>query len=149
MREKYQFEYNLPVVRGHQPIRFSVSSCCCDQCRLYIVADYVMAGGQFLLFAALCILIARAQEAQDDTAIVAAGEENVFRLPEFVHPLHYKLRIVTHLDDEEGFKFTGKVWIKVSKQEVDLRTGLKSPSCRPVITNSREPRRQSKVVELD
>lgn len=76
----------------------------------------------FLSAAALCVLISGCWT--QDTVIVppaaAIAEEvvsssaNIFRLPENIHPLHYKLRIVTHLDDEEGFKFTGKVWIKVS-----------------------------------
>lgn len=79
-----------------------------------------MAGFNGILFlpaAALCLLIAGgpagfvAQETIDPQIESAV---NVFRLPENVHPLHYKLRIVTHLGDEEGFKFTGKVSIKVS-----------------------------------
>lgn len=50
------------------------------------------------------------QHQQDDDDL-----NNVFRLPKHVQPINYKLRIVTHLGDEEGFKFTGKVWIKVSR----------------------------------
>lgn len=79
-----------------------------------------MAGRQFLLFvaavSACSILMTRAQKNGPDSVIVPGieSDKNVFRLPEYIHPLHYKLRIVTHLDDEEGFKFTGKVWIKVS-----------------------------------
>lgn len=79
---------------------------------------------RFVACAAFCMLIcAFLTSAQVEETI---GEEigdseisavNVFRLPQNVHPLHYKLRIVTHLDDEEGFKFTGKVWIKVSRND--------------------------------
>lgn len=78
-----------------------------------------MAGRQLFLSAAtLCVFLISGYSAwaQDVEAVAeeAAVAENVFRLPANIHPLHYKLRIVTHLDDEEGFKFTGKVWIKVS-----------------------------------
>lgn len=87
----------------------------------------MMAGQRFLLFAvaasALCILMTQALQDGTDSLIVPPieSEKNVFRLPEYIHPLHYKLRIVTHLDDEEGFKFTGKVWIKVSMQDTVKR----------------------------
>lgn len=81
------------------------------------------AGRRLPLFVAIafCIVIAgtAAQEPSDSEIVSAPGAPNVFRLPEHIHPLHYKLRIVTHLDDEEGFKFTGKVWIKVSARDVE------------------------------
>lgn len=35
-----------------------------------------------------------------------------YRLPTAVRPEHYKLEVLTHLGDD-GFKFFGKVWIKV------------------------------------
>lgn len=41
------------------------------------------------------------------------GLPHDFRLPESVKPEHYKLEIVTHLGDEDGYSFSGKVWIKV------------------------------------
>lgn len=36
-----------------------------------------------------------------------------YRLPTAVHPEHYKLEILTHLGDDNGFKFYGRVWIKI------------------------------------
>lgn len=44
---------------------------------------------------------------------IFASSEN-YRLPTSLKPEHYKLEVLTHLGDDEGFKFTGKVWIKVS-----------------------------------
>lgn len=39
-----------------------------------------------------------------------------YRLPLTVHPEHYKLEVITHLNDSvsDGFRFSGRVWIKVS-----------------------------------
>lgn len=38
-----------------------------------------------------------------------------YRLPKSIHPEHYRVEILTHLnDDDQGFKYYGKVWIKVS-----------------------------------
>lgn len=38
-----------------------------------------------------------------------------YRLPKNVHPEHYKLEVITHLNDSDsdGFRFSGRVWIKV------------------------------------
>lgn len=85
-----------------------------------------MAGRLVFAVSAVCIIISAYATAQEEAVLIPAEEtsvpvENVFRLPQNVHPLHYKLRIVTHLDDEEGFKFTGKVWIKVSTISIDQR----------------------------
>lgn len=49
---------------------------------------------------------------------VAAAEINNYRLPKSIHPEHYKVQILTHLGDENGFKFYGKVWIKVNIQNL-------------------------------
>lgn len=38
-----------------------------------------------------------------------------YRLPHSVHPEHYRVEILTHLNDnDQGFTYYGKVWIKVS-----------------------------------
>lgn len=38
-----------------------------------------------------------------------------YRLPLTVHPEHYKLEVITHLNDSDsdGYRFSGRVWIKV------------------------------------
>lgn len=53
--------------------------------------------------------------------IVANNDSNkesvppdVYRLPKSVYPDYYKLKVLTHLNDADGFKFYGNVWIKVS-----------------------------------
>ncbi len=38
---------------------------------------------------------------------------NSYRLPTSVRPEHYKLEVITHLGDDDGYEFSGKVWIKV------------------------------------
>lgn len=42
-------------------------------------------------------------------------EEKPYRLPGDIIPEKYRLAVVTHMNDDEGFRFTGKVWIKVRK----------------------------------
>lgn len=37
-----------------------------------------------------------------------------YRLPVAVTPENYKLNVITHLNDTEGFVFRGNVWITVS-----------------------------------
>lgn len=37
-----------------------------------------------------------------------------YRLPTAVRPENYKLEVITHLNDTEGFLFRGAVWITVS-----------------------------------
>lgn len=37
-----------------------------------------------------------------------------YRLPKTFHPENYRLEIITHLNDEDNFKFYGKVYIRVS-----------------------------------
>lgn len=38
---------------------------------------------------------------------------SAFRLPTFIRPEFYKLEVITHLGDDDGYAFSGKVWIKV------------------------------------
>lgn len=41
-----------------------------------------------------------------------------FRLPETFVPENYRLKVITFLnEDNQGFKFQGKVWITVSSAE--------------------------------
>lgn len=49
-------------------------------------------------------------------SVTVQGTSNSnYRLPKSVHPEHYRVEILTHLNDEDqGFKYYGKVWIKVS-----------------------------------
>lgn len=44
-----------------------------------------------------------------------------YRLPTAITPENYKLNVITHLNDTEGFIFRGSVWITVS-WKVDSRT---------------------------
>lgn len=47
-------------------------------------------------------------DAQPDDTIY-----DTYRLPTAVTPENYKLNIITHLNDTEGFLFRGSVWITV------------------------------------
>lgn len=38
-----------------------------------------------------------------------------YRLPKSIRPDYYKLNVLTHINDDEGFKFIGDVAIKVNK----------------------------------
>jgi hypothetical protein len=54
--------------------------------------------------------------AADDAPLVPPNEESVYdsyRLPTAVTPEHYKLEVITHLNDSQGFLFYGSVWITV------------------------------------
>lgn len=54
------------------------------------------------------------------TEEVAATKEtevyDSYRLPTAVTPENYKLEVITHLNDTEGFLFRGAVWITVSRE---------------------------------
>lgn len=40
---------------------------------------------------------------------------DAYRLPKTFHPENYRLKVITHLDEDgRGHRFTGKVWIAVS-----------------------------------
>lgn len=45
-----------------------------------------------------------------------AGDE--YRLPTALTPDYYKLEVITHLGDTEGFRFNGNVRIKVSLAQI-------------------------------
>lgn len=48
------------------------------------------------------------------TAPVAEIPYDSYRLPTAITPENYKLNVITHLNDTEGFIFRGSVWITVS-----------------------------------
>lgn len=54
------------------------------------------------------------------TEEVAATKEievyDSYRLPTAVTPENYKLEVITHFNDTEGFLFRGAVWITVSRE---------------------------------
>jgi hypothetical protein len=68
----------------------------------------------FLLATACCALLIAAVNA----------DYEAYRLPKTFHPENYKLQVITHLNDEKGFKFFGKVWIKVSVYDDVARTSI-------------------------
>ncbi|XP_055705019.1 aminopeptidase N-like [Phlebotomus papatasi] len=47
-------------------------------------------------------------------------EEKPYRLPGDIIPEKYRLAVVTHMNDDEGFRFTGKVWIKIMPIKPDV-----------------------------
>ncbi|KAJ6638815.1 Aminopeptidase N [Pseudolycoriella hygida] len=49
-----------------------------------------------------------------------------YRLPTSLKPEHYKLQVVTHLGDNDGFKFSGKVWIKITCEQDSKNVTLHS-----------------------
>lgn len=65
----------------------------------------------FLVYALLAFhgISAELEEANVEEAIYDS-----YRLPTAVTPENYKLEVVTHLNDTEGFVFRGLVWITVS-----------------------------------
>lgn len=44
-----------------------------------------------------------------------------YRLPTAFTPEYYKLEVITHLGDTEGFRFNGNVRIKVSNREFSMK----------------------------
>lgn len=52
----------------------------------------------------------------EDAPLVPPQEDSVYdsyRLPTAITPENYKLDVITHLNDTEGFVFRGSVWITV------------------------------------
>lgn len=49
---------------------------------------------------------------------VTYDKYNEYKLPLAIQPRNYKLEVETHLGDDEGFRFRGRVWITVSKIRV-------------------------------
>lgn len=52
--------------------------------------------------------------AVDDAKKEAKASAAAYRLPRSIRPDYYRLHVLTHIDDDEGFKFNGEVAIKVS-----------------------------------
>lgn len=78
------------------------------------------------LVALLCafLLFNHTNAEGEDAPPLPPSEESVYdsyRLPTAVTPENYKLEVLTHLNDTEGFLFRGSVWITVRmKTEFNL-----------------------------
>ena len=55
-------------------------------------------------------------ETKTDTDLKPSSYDH-FRLPTAIKPEHYKLEIITHLNDSKGFEFSGKVYIRILVNE--------------------------------
>lgn len=66
--------------------------------------------GLAILFVAL---ISACSAAAADVAKKEISNEK-YRLPKSIRPDYYKLNVLTHINDDEGFKFIGDVSIKAS-----------------------------------
>lgn len=66
----------------------------------------------------ILLMISTSTYGQESEASTTAPVEDVtydsYRLPTSITPENYKLNVVTHLNDTEGFIFRGSVWITVS-----------------------------------
>jgi hypothetical protein len=49
----------------------------------------------------------------EENATIEEAVYDSYRLPTAVTPENYKLEVITHLNDTEGFLFRGVVWITV------------------------------------
>lgn len=72
----------------------------------------------FKFVAVLSVVLALTQAAPEgDNAPVQPPSEDAvydsYRLPTAITPENYKLDVITHLNDTEGFIFRGSVWITV------------------------------------
>lgn len=68
-----------------------------------------------LVVCALALLMCHCAIAADEVdAPIGDKIYNTYRLPTAVTPENYKLEVITHLNDTEGFLFRGSVWITVS-----------------------------------
>jgi hypothetical protein len=54
------------------------------------------------------------EQSESTTAPVNDVSYDSYRLPTATKPENYKLNVITHLNDTEGFIFRGDVWITVS-----------------------------------
>lgn len=69
-----------------------------------------------IVVCALALLLCH-QVLADEAQVDAPIEDiiyNTYRLPTAITPENYKLNVITHLNDTEGFVFRGSVWITVS-----------------------------------
>lgn len=70
----------------------------------------------FKFVAFLCVFLVFNNVTAEDAPLTPPHEEPVYesyRLPTAITPEHYKLEVLTHLNDTEGFVFRGSVWITV------------------------------------
>lgn len=70
----------------------------------------------FKIVALLCIFLLFNHAKANDAPLLPPNEDSVYesyRLPVAVTPENYKLEVITHLNDTEGFLFRGNVWITV------------------------------------
>lgn len=74
--------------------------------------------GFFLASASVLFLSVIVVQGDSVESSTPHGVKNSFRLPENIRPLHYKLDIITHLDENNEFKFSGRVWIDVSTDKI-------------------------------
>lgn len=75
---------------------------------LYLIAEMC---NSFIIPICLSFVTLVFSSAIETTNAVAES----YRLPNTIYPAHYKLKVLTYLDDpEHGFKFSGSVVIKVS-----------------------------------
>lgn len=76
-----------------------------------------MTNAKLLVFCILSAIATYATVLPSDEAVAVAKTDvpsEVYRLPQTMFPEYYKLNLLTHIDDEEGFRFLGKVSILVS-----------------------------------
>lgn len=75
-----------------------------------------MTGTRLLVFCILSVIGTYASATAGSEATIAKTDvpSEVYRLPQTVFPEYYKLNVLTHIDDEEGFRFFGNVSILVS-----------------------------------
>lgn len=65
---------------------------------------------------AFALLLCHRSSLADEVQVDAPVDDkvyNTYRLPTAVTPENYKLDVITHLNDTEGFLFRGSVWITV------------------------------------
>lgn len=74
---------------------------------------------KLVVVCAFALLFCHGSLAVDEAPVDAPVDDkvyNTYRLPTSVTPENYKLEVITHLNDTEGFVFRGNVWITVSFQ---------------------------------
>lgn len=84
-----------------------ISFCVC----LYFQTDIM-----FLLTNGICkISLCLALATLVFVTFVDASTADGYRLPKTFHPENYRLKVITHLDEDgQGLRYTGKAWILVS-----------------------------------
>lgn len=52
--------------------------------------------------------------------VTYGADNSSIRLPNTITPDHYKLKVLTHLNDAHGFQYKGDVFIKVNKTDLTI-----------------------------